>query len=431
MSDNTEAARLVERLIFPAEHPSTRFNDGASATPSAAVTLTQELNVNWSTAVTDRCIPATEAMVILFRDPVRAVVFYDHNVSRSDFSYEMINSDANTNTFSGIAGAESFFEPVWGNATKTYKPHGTRLYPIEADGHYGMWCDNDGTNYSYLCIDLTDATAVVGGVVCWWFWNGSKWGFWDSMPLVNGTTTYNGLIAPPDGGAYMCVSVTLPIGSANQSVYLNLNCQSSTGCSVWCHRPVSNIEQLIPIVKNVRVIAASLEWLNLSPDLDESGKIVSVVVPTGDPWSVNAISQSQLTLLEGYRSRQAKVGYYGYTKPSGQSDSFDYKKQIARVAVRGSNDFARVATFADDNTPYLMAAMSVALASARDTSLTITHSIEYLTDSKIQESRLSEYSVESWQRALTVLGQLPQHFDANVTFPEVLNMNVAKRPRRQ
>jgi hypothetical protein len=431
MATDNDAIRLLERLVFPGEFSATRYNDGAAATPSAAVVLSQEININWATATVDRSIPATEAMVLLFRDPVRAVVFYDHNVARTVFRYDLINSDANTTAFSGVINTEVSFEPVFANATTTYQPHGNRLYPIDAGDHYGLWCDYDGTNYNYLSVVLADATAVTGGVVNWWFWNGAKWGLWDTMPLVNGTATYSGGYAPPDGGGYMRVSLALPIGSTNQTVLVSLVCHGGVGPSVWCHRAVSNMDQLMPIIKNIRVNAAAIQWLNLSPELDESGKIVSVVVPTGDPWNNVAISQSSLTLLEGYKTRQAKVGFYGFTKPSGRSDSFDYKRQFARVAVRGSADMARVAAFADYNTPYLIASMSVAITSARDTSVTVTHTIEYLTDSKIQETRLADASADTWKRALNVLGQLNQHHDANITFKDVLENNSAKRVRKE
>lgn len=431
MSD-VPVKNLLETLVFPSEGATIRYNDGASSTPSAARVLSQELNLNWATATVDRNIPATEQMVFLFRDPLRATIFYDHNPSRSNFTYQLYDADFNDTTFY-TSGASTILNFAWGTCTTAYQPHGPRLFPLRQNGQTGIWCDNDGTNFSTLQFTVDDATAIAGDSFNCYYWTGNSWLVSQMFYGINGAATYTmtGLTNIPVGGAYFSVVFNKAKTSSVSSMTVSLVCGSGTGPSVWCHRPISNIIELLPIVESVRVVAASLRWINDSPQLDESGKIVSVCVAPTHPWSQVAVSQSNLTQINGYKTRQAKMGLHTYLKPAAQDDSFTYNgKGIVKNTAPGSS-IVSTSFKSTGNSPYVVASMNVANTNARDTSVTVTHAIEFITDSKIQECRMPDASVETWNKALALLAPLPQHNDADIDLRDLLNGGGSKRAKTQ
>lgn len=429
--NNEKVVNLLETLVFPVEGSTLRYNDGTTAVASAARILTQEININWNTAVTDRNIPAAEAMVFLFRDPLRSVVFYDHNVSRSIFTYECADTDFNENFFYPNFGGEAPCNIAWANGTSSFLPHGSRLYAMKADGRSGLWCDNDGTNTSTIEVTFDDATTLAGCSVNFFYWTGSTWFLSEQQLCVNGTASYRQTTWSVVGGHYTAVSFTTPLtGTSATYAQLKLVCVGGVGPAVWCHRPIPNINELLPIVESIRVVAGSLTWLNESPALDESGKIVSVTVAPPHPWSNLTVSQSNLTSLSGYKSRLAKNGLYTFLKPAAGDDAFVYDDtSIVKSALRSYSYIATGFKPTATNSPYIVASMNVANTNARDTSVTITHAIEFITDSKIQESRLPDASPEEWVQAINMLGPLQQHHDANVDLRTVLNPTGLKRQR--
>jgi len=424
-SSSERVSQIVETLVFPDTTDPIRYNNDVSSQPTACKTLSQDFKLNWASATVDRNLPATEVMVFLFRECARAVVFYDNNPGNLLFTYAMAGSYACNP--GGVAFAAL---PPFATASSAYIPHGTTLYPAMADGYAGWWCDNDGVGNSHLQVTFNLPATLVGGYIQWMQWNGQGWAVAEQTALVNGTATYNGTVVGT-GGAYMHARITN--ASTATATQYTLSLVSTTACSVWCHRPVSNLDTLLNIVQGVRTLTASVLWNNYSSELDESGKTVAVSCPPGLPWSTIASSQSNLTSLAGYKSLLAKQGYYGFLRIDDTAD-LDFDLDVGIRPFRASTQ--GFATYdLRSSKSYIAVCMSVASTSARDTSITVTHAVEYRTTSKIQEVRkpyipgVEGYSAYEWSQAIQKLADIPQHNVSSVTWRQIVEQQSNKRAR--
>lgn len=415
-----EVNKILFALTLPSEADVIRYTGNTSGNPTSAKTLMQDVKLNWQTVTIDGNIPAAEQMVFLFRNPLRSFIFYDANPSGQTFDYILHNTIDGSTSFAnpdGVTGG--YYKPNFGVGTPNaslYQPHGDYIFPGFAQERFGYWCDNDGKGNTTALGVVFDADPGAGGAdIMWYLWDGAQW----SMSMARSTTA--GVVnyfnaGPPPGGCYMTIDIKLNTNAANA---FKIHLKSAIGAGgIWCHRSIPNISELLPIINGVRVNAVSLLWTNFSSELQASGKLVSVGVAPCLPWSNIAISQSNLTKLQGYESRPAKTGYYGFLKPDGPGD-FMMFNDIRTMAWRGS-----VITFAtfpiQERYSYIAASLSVANVDARDTSIQVTHAIEYLTNSKIQEVQDPPYSAASWTAAIQALQNIDQHHENKFHFGQIL-----------
>lgn len=415
--DDAAVAQLVAALSLPSEMPAPRYNGDASCIPTSAKSLTQDVKYNWQDAASDGAVPATEAWVFLFRSALRSFVFYDHNAAAATFKYNVINAADNTDTF--IYAVNAGPQPLvgkWATPTSIYQPHGEFLFPGYAQGKFGWWCDNDGFGKtSAPKITYAADPGADGAEFMFYNWNGYCWEPQETIKTAVGVLTYQPA-GPYNGGGYMTVDVK--VNNAAASTFKVSIEPTGAAPGVWCHRPIPGIAELLPIIQGVRVNAASVLWTNTSAELYESGKIVSVNVSRALPWTNIAVNQSNLTLLQGYESRLAKTGYYGFLKPDGPKD-FKLRKDITTMAPRGSANTAAYFPLEERST-YIAVAWNVALTTARDTTVQVCHAVEYLTNSKIQEVTYSPYTEAQWVQAIQALRTIPQHHENKLHFKSIL-----------
>lgn len=419
--DLSHVEQILFGLTLPSESPTViRYNGPTSGNPTSAKTLLQDQKINWQNVTVDKCLPAAEQMVFLFRNTLRAFVYFDNNPTGLTYDYKCINTSDNTTNFDhvGLVG-HGFFTPPFGyarpEATSQWAPHGEYFFPGEARNRYGFWCDESNVGASSTFgVTFTGDPGAGGAEIMWYNWDGSNW------QCVSGVSTSAGVhdyynSGPNLGGNYVSLDVKLNNAAA---AGFSLHIKSAIGATgVWCHRSIPNIQELLPIINGVRVNAASVLWTNFSSELQASGKIVSVSVPACLPWSNIAVSQSALTFLQGYESRQAKTGAYSFLRPDGPSD-FDFTNDIKTNCFRGNTN-VYAAYPIQERSSYVAIALSVANVDARDTSLQITHAIEYLTDSKIQEVDFSRYSDGEWMAAIQQCRGIPQHYENKIHFGRI------------
>lgn len=415
----TEVEQILFALTLPSEAPAFRYNGQTTGNPTSAKTLMQDQKLNWQNVTVDGSIPAAEQMVFLFRNPLRAFVYYDANPTGQLFDYIVHNWDGTTTHNPSNMVGGGYFQPVLSYATptpaSTYYPHGDYLFPCEANGRLGFWVDQSAAaTYASLGVSFAADPGLAGASIQWYNWNGLQWENADQQDTVAGTLDYYN-VTPFVGGAYM--SLDIKINSAAACPF-TIHIKSNAGATgVWCHRSIPNISELLPIINGVRVNAASILWTNFSSELQASGKLVSVSVPACLPWTNIAVSQSGLTRLQGYESRQAKTGGYSFLRPDGPDD-FKFNNDI-RPSTRKGSVLNYAAFPVQERSSYVALALSVANVDARDTSIQITHAIEYLTDSKIQEVAFSEWSDEAWAEAIQKCRTIPQHHENRIHFKSI------------
>lgn len=423
-----EALSRVEQLLFgltlPSESPQViRYNGATSGNPTSAKILMQDQKLDWQNVTVAGSLPADEQMVFLFRNALRSFIYYDPNPTGQQFDYIVHNVDGTTtHNPSNMVGGD-YFMPVFSYATPTatsfYQPHGDYFFPGRAEARLGFWCDNssgDQNAYSALGVEFVNDPLANGAEIQWYNWNGYCWQNADQVATVAGTKIYY-TAGPQSGGAYMSFDIKINnIAAVPFTIHIKSG-TSPQATGVWCHRSIPNMSELLPIINGVRVNAASVLWTNFSSELAASGKLVSVSVPACLPWSQIAVSQSSLTKLQGYESRQAKTGGYSFLRPDGPAD-FSFTDDIRPCAFKNS-----VQTFAayplQERSSYVVLSLSVANVDARDTSLQVTHAIEYLTDSKIQEVTFSPYTDSEWTEAIQSCRAIPQHYENKIHFGRI------------
>lgn len=414
----------VEQILFgltlPSEAPGViRYNGPTSGNPTSAKILMQDQKINWQNATLDKCLPATDQMVFLFRNALRSFVYWDNNPTNLTMDYIVCNTSGGSFDFNhqDLVGGD-FVTPgfSWAKPTDTspWAPHGDHFFPGEAKGRQGFWCDNDQRGgYTAFGVTFTNDPLAAGAKIQWYNWDGVNWYPISVVSTTAGVKEYYNH-GPQFGGCF--VSLDIQILNVAASLF-SLHIKNVGATGVWCHRPIPNIGELLPIINGVRVNAASVLWTNFSSELQASGKIVSVSVPACLPWSNIALSQSSLTSLQGYESRQAKTGAYSFIRPDGPRD-FDFTNDIKTCAFRGFNQ-TYAAYPIEERSSYVAISLSVANVDARDTSLQITHAIEYLTDSKIQEVDFSRYTDEAWIAAIQKCREIPQHYENKIHFGRI------------
>jgi hypothetical protein len=418
----------VEQILFGLTLPSEmgggvlRYNGTTSGLPTSAKTLVQDVKLNWQNVTVNGVLPAEEQMVFLFRNVLRAFVYYDANPGALNFDYIVTNWDGGTayNAIGVVGGG--YTPPSFNFAVPTalslYQPHGDHFFPCYEQGRLGFWVDNTsaggGTNaYASLGITFAADPGAAGANITWYLWDGVNWAAAVSEDTAAGTLVYYPSVGPV-GGAY--VSFEIKVNTAAAALY-SVHIKSFNGPGVFCHRSIPNISELLPIINGVRVNAASVLWTNFSAELQASGKLVSVGVASALPWSNLVVSQSNLTKLQGYESRQAKTGGYSFLKPDGPVD-FTFTADIRTVPFRGA--ITTVASFPiNERSSYVVLALSVANIDARDTSIQICHAIEYLTNSKIQEVSYSPFTENDWTDAIQRCRRVPQHYENKIHFGKI------------
>jgi hypothetical protein len=414
----SDVGALVAALSLPSEFPAPRFNGDASCIPTAVKALTQDVKINWETSVSAGAVPAAEAWCFVFRNALRSFIFYDHNPAGTNYNYELISSFDGTTTFNVAvnASAQQLYAK-WATPSTAYHPHGDILFPGYAQGKYGWWCDNDGQgNTTAMKITYTADPGADGAEFQFMNWNGFQWEPQETIKTAAGVLTYQPA-GPYNGGGYVALDVL--IKNAAASVFKVAITKTGATCpGVWCHRPIASITELLPIIQGIRINAGSILWSNTSAELYESGKIVSVNVSRSLPWTNIAVDQDNLTLLQGYESRLAKTGYYGFLKPDGPKD-FKLRNDVTTLAPRGATATAAYFPLVERST-YLAVAWNVSTTTARDTTAQICHTVEYLTNSKIQEVDYSHFTEQQWIDAIQELRTIPQHHENKFHFKNIL-----------
>lgn len=419
-SDDNNVEKIVFACALPSESEVIRYNGDASGIPTSAKTLMQDVKLNWDNSTVDKAIPAAEMMVFLFRNALRSFVYYDHNEANLPFEYRIYEPGGGYEFDYGgqVGGDMLFLDGSYAKPITPYQPHGEFLFPANCNGYPGYWCDADGraNRTTGLSVTFDADPGAAGATIQWCYWTGTQWQGLLTTDTAAGVLTYQNS-GPYPGGQYGTIRIRINnIAAAKFRVSLKTLFANSPG--IWCQRSIPNMSELLPIIQGLRVNAASVLWTNFSPDLYESGKIVSVTVSRCLPWSNIAISQSNLTKLQGYESRQAKSGYYGFLKPDGPND-FMLTADITTDARRGTN--AQYGWFNPmERSTYIAVAYNVASTQGRDTSIQVTHSIEYLTNSKIQEVAFSQYTEEEWVQAIQQLREIPEHHENKFHFKKLL-----------
>lgn len=401
-----DVAAILRAIFLPKRYGNDfRLASEGAGQKSAAANMSVNYNSNdWDSATVDGLIPATDLLCFLFANPLRSFILYDHNYAEQTYSYDLIDPRTNTTTFL-IAPYTKI--PTWcryATPNTAYQPHGPYLFPgYDEGGRLYLWCnqaynEDDGIPLGLEITLNAPSTFNSGVIVQYYAWDGKHPRLLQTT-LVAATQTviYLDHTNLPAGGAYIYATV-------HNEQYVNpvsFSARMIGMSGVWGHHPVSNIETLIQQSFGIRVNSCSLRVQNDASPLSRNGNTIAVTVSKSLPWCNFATGSSALSQLQNYREFTADKGYYGLPLPDSDDDISEFYDDVSASSFRNST-WTCTSYPLSERRPYKAVGFNIPVAAGRALTFDVTHTIEYLTNNKLQELKLSTTSEKSVAAALVV-----------------------------
>jgi hypothetical protein len=417
------ARKIVGALVLPDQFKECpRYNGEGSGQSTVSKTLKQEFELLWDSNG-ETLLPPNEMQIFQFRNLLRNVVYLKRGCQGYTYKLASPTGAGTFFTCNNTPGAQTWLDSPRPAAFSLGQEavHGKYMFPGYGAGHFGFWVDNyDGTlppnaGAQGLFV-LSQAPFGAGTQIRFWVWNGKSWYPFNTV-TTDAVQTVASSVAP-FGGAYMVAEVIAGPTASMNNVEVQVN--GNGGSDVWCHRAVSNIEELLPIIQGVRVLGG-VAWLrNESPELFEQGKVLAGTMSKGVPWTAMATGSSAIQATDEYFSNSAKTGYWGFLTPDDDED-FELVPDISSDAIRGVT--AQVTSFPlEERSPYITATLTVGEASSnsRNFSFVSWAMIEYLTNSKIQAKAISDKTEDDWSLAVQIMKRMPNHYENKFHFDKIM-----------
>lgn len=416
----SDVADILRAFFLPKRYGNDfRLASEGAGFPSAAANMSVSYNSgDWDSVTVGSLLPPADYMCFLFANPLRAFVQYVPNPSAQTYTYQLMNRTASTTTFSVGRGAQEI--PLYAriaNCVSTFQPHGPYLFPglDEADHYYLFVSQADGATVG-MSVTLNAACTFVGTtIVKFYAWDGKHARLIQTSFGQIGTQTFwLEAINLPAGGAYIYASISngeILITSCTVSIIGNT--------STWGHHPVSNVGTLLQQAYGIRVNSAAIRVQNDASPLSRNGNITAVTVSKSIPWTNFATSASALSNLQNYREFTADKGYYGVPLPDSDEDVSEFYDDICESSVR-TNTLNFFAFPLSERRPYKAVSFNIPVAAGRSLTFDVTHTVEYLTNNKLQEQKMSTVSQDSVRAAIVIASTQETDFENVANWREAL-----------
>lgn len=395
-----DVAAILRAFFLPKRYGNEfRLASEGAGLPSAAANMSVAYNTaDWDQVITAGVLPAADFMVFLFANPLRSFILYTPNPSGQPYAYALQPQNIASGVFTVPRAIEIALFPRFATPTTAFQPHGQILFPgYDEGGRQYLWVQEaDG---AALGMHVTlGAAATFAGVnwVSFYAWDGKHPRLLQKTKLAIGDTdVWLTAAALPPGGAYVYATVfwvELPTTAAVEIRGSN---------EVFGHRPVSNIQTLIQQAYGIRVNSCSIRVQNDASPLSRNGNITAVTVSRSIPWCNVASSASALSQLQNYREFTADKGYYGVPLPESDEDVSQFYDDICESAFRTTT--APITSYPlSERRPYKAVSFNIPVQAGRSLTFDVTHTIEFLTNNKLQEQKLSTTSEDSVCAAIVV-----------------------------
>jgi len=277
-------------------------------------------------------VPATDNIAIIFRDPLRAVVYMAKNTGVFSYTaYFTDNAGSLATTLpitQNLLDSNLSISPTYWKSGTTVAPHGPYLYPGMSQGSLYTWCDANVT------ITFTFNNSVSGQIVAY-RWEGP--GEHSSVPYVVtiSATTSAAFTFGTSGQlqfGYWCFEFT-PTTAIPATTTLSAVYATSATQDVFAHLAIPEIQNNLNSYNMLRVNAAAMLWMNEAAPLYKDGTISGVNIPTSTPW-YTITSTATIQSMAGYWDGKLSTGCYTYLPLSNYVVDTAY---FSYVAITGNN----------------------------------------------------------------------------------------------
>lgn len=441
-ADNSPVGRILATLALPIEYDPIRFEGTGTSLKSAITKVKEELDFNWmipSGGSASGILPDPEFQIFLFR-ALACYMRYPFKQYPGSFVTIQYTSQALNPCPQGMI-TECTNLPLGFDATASSsgapQPCGPAIYPGKASGRFGYWLDQIDDTVSSgrvqairITLDTTPA-ANDSGYFAIKYWNGYFWQAAGTIAFLSTAAAYDianpGLAGP---GWYSVDIVNISqnaAGPVTQSGVTSYTVAYRTNRSFWAQRAAPQLADYATFIEEHRIMAVAGLWQNNSPELDLSGKVNSITVPKGVPFSAFIGGASEITTSAGFKALDAKLGAYTFLKPDDDED-FRYNDQISSLAQVQSLNLPTIWYPIRNTAPYEVINMSVVAPLGRDTTLTTAIHFEYLTLNQLPSLGAPMFTQNDWETALRLLRKMDNHQNNAVHFENLVKSILRAAP---
>lgn len=416
--NGTPAAKLIAAaMALPGSCPNLRIKATAGESqPSAATNLHRYSTVRQPTnSGTYASMPVGTSSVVLFRDPLRAVVQFVANSAA--YSYDVLIVDqagATSSTFTPprVQGQVYDIEPLYLKASTANAPHGTYLYCGEAAQRNYFWVDHNATVTLTRSVD-TDGIADRLRV---FFWEGDEQELttiaFAAAPAL--TAVFTNSYAR--GGYYRFAFESTAAAPAAKTLTMAL---AGNG-DVFAHLSVPNADKHLAQFTKARINAASIMTTPTAALINRGGTITGGSFEGASMWYEN-LSTDIITSLPSvnFDVKDYKVGMYTFLKPS-DIDELSYHNYTTIA-----NGNCMHASFPlDTDFRYtiiiLISEVSSGTSPGEEFLLSLNWDIEYQTSDLWLETHLCSQSYFQFVEAIEILSHVKLFHENPLHFDEIL-----------
>jgi hypothetical protein len=440
--------RVALAMSDPMDHPVIRYSGPFAVRPTAIAKPYSISATGWdnSTVFTGRQIPQNDYFVAAFRDPRRALVKYNSNVTAGAWEYQWSADRTHT--------AQGEFYPSVGeklplryavDADAGYSPHGLVLYAGEDDNSDPyLWVDATTALPSSLSIVLSLGETAAAGT---WDYTVRLYR-WENGEVYETDVLVQHINAAPETTRTLSVPLTLSgyYNIAMISCFLNGTDVTSTSfaedlsnpehgleisaqgtCACFEHTSLTGFAANASVVAGLRNTALSLMYTNEASPLHRQGKIAGYQATSPHSWTNYAFGQATgavgdsgfniVSQLNGASVLPLEKGMYGFLRPT-QLKDFDLRAVLNDAEI-GANAPAPMPYKLVDDSDYLVMYAVCSDEAGTDGYITMSSHVEYTTDDLWREAEVPVYNSKVYEEAVALLSRMPQFHENPLHFADI------------
>lgn len=438
-----DPSMIIKQVALPHDYVGLRWKDQYTSEPTATFSPFNFVAAPFTTPSTDTgnvCLNGT-SFAACFRNPLRAMVYYDPNASHNTCNYTCqfpppTGSGALVESIIlGAANTQQYIDPLYLSLTSNtgYAPHGTVLYVGSNKGISGWWIDASTTHHSQVVFTASNSSASFGVIP--YLLVGSEWVQKQPVNSASGIATYT-----TNAYGYYAFQIDNLIDNTAYQIntivyYIGDSAGGSTGPNVVCHLPSTAIVGNETLLPKTRVNAFSILAVNQAAPLYQGGMVAGAQIP-GSPWWEllngnvfnNLATQNPTNVVQ----KDLQTGIYGFCRPTDATD-FLYEDHFKVSLTAGSATLTGVDYQLVPVHDYLFVAFSTqnngGAYPGGDIYLLVSQGIEFRTNNQLFTQQMAPGMPDDYAAALTSVCTMQQWHENPLHMKDILGFvkNAATR----
>lgn len=414
------AIKILSSLTLPKESPPVRIGSAYGSDPTATANLFRRLDALFPGVDGSSDIPAGDSAAFFFRDALRAMIYNFGLLPSDQFQYTaQAILEISTSTNSAFPRYTGPLEVDL--AYSTVAPHGQFLFlgrNGKTDQNRGILAQ--GGSELIITVPIIPALGSANVQFTVFKFEADTWVEQTAVVIPaasGGTVNYS----TPETGYYSwdAACTTPSAGGATPAtlqVTMQTNATTASLASCWAQLPLPNLEEVLPTVRAIRVIAVSGMYTNTSAPINRQGQITALQIPKTSNW-IDYTDFDVVASLMKSQTLNVVNGMYGFLKPTSADDfemqSFQFSSGTSLVVTDYVFDLI-------PDSDFLTIHPQISSTAPLQTGYwTPAYAVEYTSTTQWIELRASEASNSDLENALGLLPSVPQWHENDFHFSDI------------